>query len=110
MEKRKVYYFVLTLLTILMLLLLVFSKVNEVTNWVDMSKYEKVVGYVSLYGPILLLCLFAFGSLFGKLMSKILFILILLLLVAFSITLFAPDLISKIFKPASEAIFYGLGI
>ena len=87
---KKWYHFVLTILTILMLVLVTFNKINNSTNWVDLSAYQTVISYVWQYGPILLLCLFAFGSLFGKIMSKIMFVLLTLLLIVFTITMFFP--------------------
>ncbi len=95
---KKVYDLVLTLLTIAMLALLTFSKLNETGNWVDLTQYQKFIKYISEYGPIVLLCLFAFGGLIGKvLISKIIFIIILILLVVFTISMFAPDWLVSVF-------------
>ena len=94
---KKMYHFVLTILTIAMLAILTFNKLNQFGNWVDLSQFQVALDYLWSYGPIVLLCLFAFGSLFGKIMSKILFVLITLLLVVFSLTIFAPELIASIF-------------
>ena len=89
---KKWYHFVLTLLTILMLALVTFNKINNSTHWVDLSGYQTIISYIWQYGPMVLLCMFAFGSLFGKIMSKILFVLITLLLIVFTITMFVPNL------------------
>lgn len=94
---KKIYNLVLTILTIAMLALVTFNKINASTNWVDLSAYQTAISYIWQYGPIVLLCMFAFGSLFGKIMSKILFILITLLLIVFTITMFAPEVITNIF-------------
>lgn len=94
---KKWYHLVLTLLTIAMLVLVTFNKINNSTNWVDLSDYQTIINYIWQYGPMVLLCLFAFGSLFGKIMSKIMFILLTLLLILFTITMFAPNVITGIF-------------
>lgn len=94
---KKFFNIILVLLTIGMLALLSFNKINMTTNWVDLSAYQTAIGYVAEYGPMVLVCLFAFGSLVGKVLSKILFIIIILLLIIFSITTFAPNWISAIF-------------
>ena len=103
--------FILTILTVAMLALLTFAKLNQFGGWVDLTKYQKAIGYISAYGPMVLLCGFAFGSMFGRAVSKILFIFIVLLLIVFGIAVFAPDLIARIFgngatpPPEAEAIF-----
>lgn len=93
---KQIYNIVLTILTIAMLALLTFAKLNETAEWVDLSAYTDIIAMVSAYGPMVLVCLFAFGSLFGRVLSKILFVVILLLLVAFSIAMFAPQWVSSI--------------
>ncbi len=99
---KQLYNAILTILTIAMLALLTFAKLNEAGNWVDLSKYKDVISIVSTYGPMVLVCLFAFGSLFGKVLSKILFIIILLLLIVFSIAMFAPEWVSSILGKSNE--------
>ena len=98
---KKIYNAVLTILTIAMLVLLTFSKLNESMNWVDMSAYASIVAIIADYGPMVLLCMFAFGSLFGKIMSKIFFVIILLLLIAFTVAMFAPQVFTTIFGGAT---------
>ena len=90
---KKLYNAILTILTIAMLALLTFSKINQSTNWVDLSAYSDIISVISSYGPMVLLCLFAFGSLFGKIMSKIFFVIILILLIAFTVAMFAPQVL-----------------
>ena len=109
MERKRLYYFVLSLLTFVLIALMTFVRVNAITNWVDLSQFETPISYVTAWGPMVLLCLFAFGSLFGKLLSKIIFVLLILLLVVFSISVFAPELISKIVTPA-DAVIRGIGL
>lgn len=110
MERKRLYYFVLSCITIAMLALLSFAKVNSLTHWVDLSAYDTIIGYVSSFGPIILVCMFAFASLFGKILSKILFIVLFLLLILFGICIFAPNLITSLFSGSTSAVFYGLGI
>ena len=104
---KKVYNAILTILTIAMLALLTFARLNENMNWTDLSAYANIIAIISSYGPIVLLCLFAFGSLFGKIMSKIFFVIIVLLLIAFTIAMFAPQVFTSIFggAPAIIGIF-----
>ena len=102
---KKWYHLVLTLLTIAMLALVTFNKLNSFANWVDLSQYQELIANIWAYGPIVLVCLFAFGSLFGKIMSKILGVIIVLLLIVFTICMFAPDLIANIFASNASAFF-----
>lgn len=103
---KKVFHGILTLLTIAMLALLTFAKLNESMNWVDLSAYTQVIAVVGSYGPMVLLCLFAFGSLFGKIMSKIFFVIILLLLIVFTIAMFAPQVFTTIFGGAPAVFLF----
>ena len=107
MEKRRLYYFVLSCLTIAMLALLSFASINNLTHWVDLTAYGKIIEYVSSFGPIILVCLFAFASLFGKIMSKILFIVLLVLLIVFALCIFAPNVITSIFAGSTSTVFLG---
>lgn len=103
---KQLYNVILTILTIAMLALLTFSKLNESANWVDLSAYASVISVIGAYGPMVLLCLFAFGSLFGKVLSKILFVIIVLLLIAFSVAMFAPEWVASLFGSASGAFLF----
>ena len=95
---KKAYYIVLTVLTVVLLLFLTFAKLNEITNWVDFSGVETLIDYLWSIGPIVLLCLYAFGDLLTKMLAgKIIFVVLLLILIIFGICTFAPDLISSIF-------------
>ena len=107
MEKRRLYYFVLSCVTIAMLALLSFASINNLTHWVDLSAYGQIIEYVGKFGPIVLVCLFAFASLFGKLMSKILFVVLLLLLVVFALCIFAPNIITSLFAGTTSTVFLG---
>ncbi len=99
---KQIYNIILTALTIAMLLLLTFAKLNEFGNWVDLTKYQDVINIVSSYGPIVLVCLFAFGSLFGRVLSKVFFVIILLLLIVFTVSMFFPEWVGSLFKKASN--------
>lgn len=101
---KKIYNIVLTVLTIAMLVFLTFAKLNEGMAWVDLSAYETFISVLSSYGPMVLLCLFAFGSLFGKIMSKIFFVIILILLIVFTITMFAPQVFTSMFGAMGAVI------
>ena len=94
---KQLYTFILTALTIAMLALLTFAKLNQTAGWVDLSAYQTAITYISEYGPMVLLCLFAFGGLISKvLLSKIFFVIVLLLLIVFTISMFAPEWITSI--------------
>lgn len=99
---KKIYNLVLTVLTILLLLFISFTKLNASAHWVDMSAYQGFIDVVCSYGPMVLLCLFAFGSI---LISKFLFIIVLILLVVFTVCMFAPDWIASVFGGSSSAMF-----
>ncbi len=103
---KQLYNVILTILTIAMLVLLTFSKLNETANWVDLSAYASVISVIGSYGPMVLLCLFAFGSLFGRVLSKILFVIIVLLLIAFSVAMFAPEWVASLFGNTSGAFIF----
>ena len=91
---KKMYYVVLTILTVALLIFMSFVKVNSFTNWVDFSSVKTLIDIVCGYGPMVMLCLFAFG---GIVFSKTLFILVLILLVVFTVCNFAPLWIASIF-------------
>lgn len=98
---KKIYYAVLTILTIALLIFMSFVKVNSFTNWVDFSGVKTLIDIICGYGPMVILCLFAFGKIF---FSKILFIFVLVLLVIFTICNFAPSWIASIFGANADAI------
>ena len=110
MERKRIYYFILSVLTVALLAIMTFNRLNLIGDWIDLTQYGDLIDYATAWGPMILLCLFAFGSLFGKLLSKILFVFLLLLLVVFTLSVFAPDLITSIIKPAATACISGMGI
>ena len=94
---KKIYNLVLIILTIVLVALMTFAKLNEIGEWVDLTKYETVLHYAFSYGPMVLLCFFAFGGLISKMIfSKLVFVFVMILLVVFTIAMFAPNLITKI--------------
>ena len=56
---KKWYHLVLTILTIAMLILVTFNKINNATHWVDLSDYQTIIDYIWQFGPMVLLCFFA---------------------------------------------------
>lgn len=103
---KKVFHLVLTILTIALLAFLSFAKLNTVFNWVDLTGAEGFINVLGSFGPVFLLCLFAFGSLFGKIAAKILFVVILLLLLIFTVSMFAPQWLASIF--GASGAFVGI--
>ena len=101
---KKVYYVILTILTIIMLGLLTFNNLNNAVGWVDMTQYQTAIGYIGKFGPMVLLCCFAFGGLIGKISKKIMIIVIVILLIIFAISMFAPNWVTAIFGKKAPAI------
>ena len=102
---KKIYNLILTVLTIVLLIFISFTKLNASAHWVDMSASQGLINVICDYGPMVLLCLFAFGSI---LISKVLFIIVLILLVVFSVCMFAPNWIVSIFGGNASAIILSL--
>lgn len=94
---KKAYHLILTIITIALLVLVTFNQINSATGWVDLGNYQTAIDYAWKYGPVAIMCLFAFGNLFGKIASKVMFILITILLIIFTITMFAPGVVTAIF-------------
>ena len=106
---KKIYNLVLTVVTIILLIFISFTKLNASANWVDFTGIEWLINIICNYGPMVMLCLFAFGSM---IMSKFLFIIILVLLLVFSVCMFAPDWLASVFgaKQAAPIIKFLLRI
>lgn len=95
---KKIFNIILTCLTIALLGFMIFNGLNDIAKWVDLSPHKWLIDYIVNYGPVILMCLFAFGKILGKMFwSKILFIVVLILLVVFTILTFAPDWVVSIF-------------
>lgn len=97
---KKVYFFVLTLITTAFVIGLALLKVNEACSNELFSipeKFQPYVDYAVDYGAMTLLCLFAFGGLAGKIIKFIVIILIVLAIVLFIIATLMPEWISGLF-------------
>ena len=94
----KFYHGVLTIISIVLLALITFYHLNELINIVNISEYKHIIKPIINYGPILIMCLFAFSGLFGRVLSKILFTVIVILLIILIVSLCAPNFIQKIFN------------
>ena len=103
---KRTYNLVLTILTIILLIFMSFYKLNAAANWIDMSGFAPVADVICNFGPMVLLCMFAFGSI---LISKVLFVIILILLIVFAVCMFAPSWLASIFGTGSNALI-GLGL
>lgn len=97
---RKTYNLVLTVMTIVMLIFISFVKLNDATNWVNFGEMQWFVDAICAYGPMVMLCLFAFQSI---IFSKLLFIIIIILLIVATICMFAPDWLASIFNGSKAA-------
>ncbi len=103
---KKLYFFILTLITTAFVIGLALLKVNEACSNELFSISANVQPYVDFaveYGAMTLLCLFAFGGLAGKIIKIILIILIILAIVVFIIATVVPDWIGSLFN-GGEAI------
>lgn len=97
---KKMYFFVLTLITTAFVLGLALLKVNEACGNTMFSiplEFQKYVDYAVEYGAMTLLCLFAFGGLAGKIIKFIVIALIVIAIVVFIIATAAPNWIQGIF-------------
>ena len=104
---KKMYFFVLTLITTAFVLGLALLKVNEAcgnTLFAIPEAYQKYVDFGVEYGAMTLLCLFAFGGLAGKIVKFIVIILVVLAIIVFIIATAAPSWISGLFGGGTEAI------
>ena len=104
---KKSFNLLLTVITIIMLIFISFAKLNEATNWVDFGDMQWLVDAICAYGPLLLLCLYAFQSI---IISKILFVVIVILLIVATACMFAPDWLSSIFNGGEAAFKLFLGL
>lgn len=106
---KKMYFFVLTIITTVFVLGLAALKVNEVFNnslFVIPENLQTYVDYAVEYGAMTLLCMFAFGGLAGKVVKVILIIFLIIAIVIFVIATAAPDWIKNIFvKPEAVVSF-----
>ena len=74
---KKMYFFILTLITTAIVLGLALLKVNEVCGgelFTIPEQFEDYISYAKEYGAMTLLCLFAFGGLAGKVVKFVVII------------------------------------
>ncbi len=98
---KKLYFFVLTLITTAFVLGLALLKVNEACDNTLFSIPENVQPYVDYavdYGAMTLLCMFAFGGLAGKIIKFFVIILIVLAIVVFVVATMAPQWLQSLFN------------
>ena len=103
---KKIYFFVLTLITTAFVIGLALLKVNESCNntlFAIPTEFQPYVDYAVEYGAMTLLCLFAFGGLAGKIIKFIVIILIVLAIVVFIIATAAPAWLQSIFGGVQQA-------
>lgn len=97
---KKMYFFVLTLITTAFVLGLALLKVNEACSnelFSIPANLQPYVDYAVDYGAMTLLCLFAFGGLAGKIVKLIVIILIVLAIVVFIIATAVPQWLQGLF-------------
>lgn len=104
---KKVYFFVLTLITTAFVLGLALLKVNEVCGgelFTIPEQFEDYVNYAKEYGAMTLLCLFAFGGLAGKILKVIIIILIIVAILLIVLSTFASSWLKNIFSKGAKAV------
>ena len=104
---KKMYFFVLTLITTVFVIGLALLKINEVCNntlFVIPENLQKYVDFAVDYGAITLLCMFAFGGLAGKIIKIIVIIFIVIAIIIFIIAAAAPSWLQGIFGGAEAAL------
>jgi len=94
----KFYRGTLTVLSVVLLALITFYHLNELINFVNISQYKHIIKPIVNFGPIVIMCFFAFGGLFGRVLSKILFTFIVILLIILIVAIFAPNFVQKMFN------------
>ena len=101
---KKFYYGVLSIIAMLILAVITFNTINNYAHWVDLTQYAEIILYITIYGPIITMSMFALGGLFGKILSKIFFVVIILMLIVLAISIFAPNWLTKIFNGANISL------
>ena len=104
---KKIYFFVLKIITTTFVIGLALLKMNEASGNVmfaippDLQKY---VDFAVDYGAMTLLCLFAFGGLAGRIVKFIIGGLVVLAIIIFIIATAAPAWIAGLFGGGAEAV------
>lgn len=102
---KRLYFWILTLVTTAFVIGMALLKINEVCNNTLFSiptEYQKFVDYAVDYGAMTLLCMFAFGGLAGKIVKFIIIGILILVLIVFIIAAAAPAWIQGIFGGGAE--------
>lgn len=99
---KNFYYKILTLLTFVLMLALVFFKVNDIAHFVDTSSIAVLQNFLTTYCPLILLCMFAFVNVVAKWLKTLLAIAIVLIILVFVIATFKPEWIEKLFNKQTE--------
>ena len=104
---KRMYFFILTLITTAFVIGLALLKVNEACSnelFSIPANIQPYVDYAVEYGAMTLLCLFAFGGLAGKIIKFIVIILIVLAIVVFIIATAVPEWLSGLFDGGEAVI------
>lgn len=105
---KKLYFWILTLVTTVFVIGLALLKINEVCGnslFSIPTEYQKIVDYIVDYGAMVLLCMFAFGGLAGRIVKFIVIFVLVIALIIFIIAAAAPTWLQGIFGGGAEAIF-----
>ena len=104
---KRVYFFILTLITTAFVIGLAMLKVNEACGNTLFSIPENLQPYVDYaveYGAMTLLCLFAFGGLAGKIIKFIIIFLIVIAIIIFIIATAAPAFLQNLFGGGAKEL------
>ena len=107
---KKIYFFVLTIITTAFVIGLALLKMNEAsgnTMFAISPDAQKYIDFAVDYGAMTLLCMFAFGGLAGKFLKFIIGGFVFLAIIIFIIATAAPSWIAGIFGGGTTA-FVGL--
>ena len=105
---KKIYFFVLTIITTAFVIGLALLKMNEATNntmFAIAPEAQKYIDFAVDYGAMTLLCMFAFGGLAGRIVKFIVIFVLVIALIIFIIAAAAPTWLQGIFGGGAEAIF-----
>ncbi|MBO5884733.1 MAG: hypothetical protein J6Q51_02955 [Clostridia bacterium] len=105
---KKLYFWILTLITTAFVIGLALLKINEVCNnslFLIPTEYQKFVDYAVDYGAMTLLCMFAFGGLAGRVIRFIIIGILVIVLIIFIIAAAAPTWLQSIFGGGQTASF-----
>ena len=104
---KKIYFFVLTIITTAFVIGLALLKMNEAsgnTMFAIAPEAQKYIDFAVDYGAMTLLCMFAFGGLAGRIVKFIIGGFVILAIVIFIIATAAPSWIAGLFGGGAPAI------